>query len=81
MLLCIHMTYTDGLVQEKRNSGALAMELRLSCTNPSICIMCIHNITFHDHLYPDCVEYRHFNSWNFWIYVNISKQFLYPHSD
>ena len=26
----------DGLVQERRNSSALAMELRLSCTNPSI---------------------------------------------
>ena len=25
-----------GLVQERRNSSALAMELRLSCTNPSI---------------------------------------------
>ena len=25
----------DGLVQERRNSGALAMDLRLSCTNPS----------------------------------------------
>ena len=25
----------DGLVQEKRNSSALAMELRLSCTNPN----------------------------------------------
>ena len=23
----------DGLVQERRNSSALAMELRLSCTN------------------------------------------------
>ena len=29
--------YFDGLVQEKRNPSALAMELRLSCTNPSIC--------------------------------------------
>ena len=28
--------HTDGLVQERRNSSALAMELRLSCTNPSI---------------------------------------------
>ena len=28
--------YIDGLVQEKSNSSALAMELRLSCTNPSI---------------------------------------------
>ena len=27
----------DMLVQERRNSSALAMELRLSCTNPSIC--------------------------------------------
>ena len=25
----------DGLVQERRNSSTLAMELRLSCTNPS----------------------------------------------
>ena len=28
--------YIDGLVQERRNSSALAMELRLSCANPSI---------------------------------------------
>ena len=26
----------DGLVQERRNSSALAMELRLSYTNPSM---------------------------------------------
>ena len=26
----------DGLVQERRNPSALAMDLRLSCTNPSI---------------------------------------------
>ena len=26
----------DGLVQERRNSSTLAMELRLSCINPSI---------------------------------------------
>ena len=26
----------DGLVQKRRNSSALAVELRLSCTNPSI---------------------------------------------
>ena len=30
--------YSDGLVQESCNSSALAMELFLSCTNPSICI-------------------------------------------
>ena len=28
--------HVDGLVQERRNSSALAMELRLSCTNPLI---------------------------------------------
>ena len=30
------VSYIDGLVQERRKSSALAMELRLSCTNPSI---------------------------------------------
>ena len=28
--------YFDGLVQERRNSIANALELRLSCTNPSV---------------------------------------------
>ena len=28
------MEYFDGLVQERHNSSALAMELHLSCTNP-----------------------------------------------
>ena len=28
--------HIDGLVQERRNSSALAMELRLSCNNPSM---------------------------------------------
>ena len=28
--------HIDGLVQERRNSSAVAMELRLSYTNPSI---------------------------------------------
>ena len=32
----IHSIHIDGLVQERRNSSALAMELRLSFTNPSI---------------------------------------------
>ena len=27
-------SYIDELVQERRNSSVLAMELRLSCTNP-----------------------------------------------
>ena len=38
MKLCsiIWSLHIDGLVQERRNSSALAMELRLSCTNPLI---------------------------------------------
>ena len=32
----------DGLVQERRNSTANALELRLSCTNPSICSLSVH---------------------------------------
>ena len=32
-LLLVHI---DGLVQERRNSIVSALELRLSCTNPSI---------------------------------------------
>ena len=31
------MFHIDGLVQERCNSSALAMELHLSCINPSIC--------------------------------------------
>ena len=30
--------YVVGLVQERRNSIANTLELRLSCTNPSMCI-------------------------------------------
>ena len=33
----ITQLHIDGLVQERHNFSALAMELRLSCTNPSIC--------------------------------------------
>ena len=31
------LVHFDGLMQVRRNPGALAMELRLSCTNPSSC--------------------------------------------
>ena len=34
-------THVDALVPERRNSSALATVLRLSCTNPSMCIMLI----------------------------------------
>ena len=35
------IAYIDGLVQERHNSNVLAMELRLSCINPSICKLVI----------------------------------------
>ena len=37
VLLSLSELHMDGLVQERRNSSVLAMELRLSRTNPSIC--------------------------------------------
>ena len=37
----IVLYYMNGLVQERRNSSASAMELRLSCTNPPIWYMAI----------------------------------------
>ena len=37
-LLCLDI---DGLVQERRNASALAVEWRLSCTNPSIYDPCV----------------------------------------
>ena len=58
----------DGLVQERCNSSALAMELHLSCTNPSICtnhtvhhdpeviFACWHIMLYHYHLYAELAE-------------------------
>ena len=36
--------HLNGLVQERHNSSALAMELRLSCTKPGICIFATSQI-------------------------------------
>ena len=36
MRCMMHHLHIGGLVQKRRNSSALAMELRQSCTNPSI---------------------------------------------
>ena len=55
--VCNHI---DGLVQERRNSSALAMELRLSCTNPSIRIAINEK---NDQLYHD-VSYITYNILN-----------------
>ena len=41
---------TDGLMQERRNSIANALELRLSCINPSTCVFSLWNwIDEHPH--------------------------------
>ena len=40
--IIIHLSHIDGLVQERRNSSGLAMELCLSCTNPSINTLELH---------------------------------------
>ena len=42
-LLCPAL-YIDGLGQERRNSIANALELHLSCTNPSICAHHSHHV-------------------------------------
>ena len=47
-----YVKYTDGLMQERRNSIANALELRLSCTNPFLALT---------HRYGDetaCVNHR-----------------------
>ena len=49
----IHISHIDGLVQEIRNSSVLTMELRLSCTNPSICNLYITTS------YIVCIFHRH----------------------
>ena len=59
----------SGLVQERRNSSALAMELRLSCTNPSMynvgCVLCSKRLKFPyntlDSLYPGDAYICHWN--------------------
>ena len=48
--------YINGLVQGRRNSNALALELRLSCTNPSIWEhLCFERITFEYNILRDFI--------------------------
>ena len=57
----------DGLVQERRNSSVLAMELHLSCTNPSI----------YNHIfvieYFTSVQLTIFHSKSAWIFISILR--------
>ena len=41
---CVWLMYIDRLVQERRNSSALALELRLSCNNPLIWSFHLHHV-------------------------------------
>ena len=60
--LSIPWHQSDGLVQERCNSSALAMELRLSCTNPSssTCV-CMNSsmwilVQIYVHWVPRCLQ-------------------------
>ena len=46
----IYFSYFIGLVQERRNSIAKALELCLSCTNPSICTLQLLVLSVHPSL-------------------------------
>ena len=51
--------YIDGLVQERHNPSVLAIELRLSCTNPSISyILYIFHIYLYQYLYDHIDQTR-----------------------
>ena len=47
----IYIYYIDGLVQERRKSIANALELRLSCTNPSLSIYINIYIYYKQHVF------------------------------
>ena len=58
------LEYIDGLVQERRNSIADALELRLSCTNPSRCCKQLY-IQYHVPLCGKCgLTYRRVSEGN-----------------
>ena len=70
--------YIDGLMQERCNSSALAMELRLSCINPLICGTGFHvaNVGSSHYLnqildYQVIVDWKLGNKlqWNFFIQI------------
>ena len=75
--------HIDRLVQERRNSSALAMELHLSCTNPSI-LYCTVLPLWHTKYTPqvdlrdECWLFCKNGCWHFWwIYLDGN----WPHYD
>ena len=61
---CCSVEHIDGLVQERPKSSALAMELRLSCTNPSTCWYVSGMARWWDIGCP--VSYNGSNPWQLW---------------
>ena len=83
-------TYINGLVQERRNSSVLAMELRLFCTNSSIYGMGMLRLILliwknvHIKLITDNCKWNMFKAWgylmHFWLYkfLNVIWNALLP---
>ena len=72
--------HIHGLVQERRNSSALAMELRFSCTNPSIYAW--HELWNHDGRYYICnrndeTKMALYMQEKFWNHNGIVNVFIY----
>ena len=61
--LLLYLVHVDGLMQERRNSIANTLELRLSCTNPSL-YTCIYILLGYTKQTLSESEFAHFlNSW------------------
>ena len=59
-----HHPHVDGLMQERRNSSALAMELRLSWINPSILYFDLLRL-YHQSLLDPCDLSTHIPQWKY----------------
>ena len=78
----------DGLVQERRNSSALAMELRLSCTNLSVRCLKLESISLEvnplcltDIMTSDVTIWKCTRNMRYWIYAQHKQpvQSIYIH--
>ena len=59
------LTYVDGLVQERHNYIANALELRLSYTNPSISFVIVFHSELHpESSHPEFIYKMQFTGWN-----------------
>ena len=75
----LNSEYIDGLEQERQNSSGFAMELSISCTNPSICTCHLKPILqIIIHWYISFKLDWNFNVFNPNIYVLIQINWLKP---